>query len=141
MNEQFREMIQAKREAAAAPKEQAAEPADAELEGADQASACYSVVSADRMRKVMLELRFKTGDSEAIAYSYLLSVAFNPSEGIRLDFGGKLATITGRNLRRLYDALVAQRAAFVREIASEHDEVAVPEDEVLVRKITITNAD
>jgi hypothetical protein len=75
----------------------------------------FSMVSADRLQKVMLELRFKTDDADAFPYSYLTRARFNPSTGILLRFLECEVKITGRNLRPLYSGLVAQRVAFIQE--------------------------
>jgi hypothetical protein len=97
----------------------AAGPADGEdgiefeQEGPYQA---FSFISADRQQKQMVEFRFLTGNAKALAYSYMVSAAFDPSEGIKLDFSGYAVAITGRHLRPLYNGLVAQRTAVVREM-------------------------
>lgn len=100
---------------------------------------CYSVVSADRLR-VMLELRYKSGNAEAFAYSFLFSASMNPSKAITLDFGGKTAKITGVNLRPLFDALVSQRVTWVQEIESEYTEVTLAKDEVRIDRIEVADS-
>jgi hypothetical protein len=76
----------------------------------------FSMVSADRLQKVMLELRLKTADADAFPYSYLVRARFNPSKGILLDFGVAEVRISGQNLRPIYAGLVAQRVAFIQEM-------------------------
>ena len=66
---------------------------------ADEGAASFSTRSADRHQKVMLELRFKTGDATALAYSYLVRADCNPSTGIVLDFSACTVRVEGRNLR------------------------------------------
>lgn len=102
------------RRAGEEPEEPAAPPAveDEETEASEQA---YSTVSADRRQKLMLELRFQTGNALALAYSYLVSVEVDPSAAIVMDFSGYEVKLAGRNLGPLFSALVAQRVAVVRE--------------------------
>ena len=64
----------------------------------------------------MVEFRLLEGNAKALAYSYLVAAEFDPSEGIQLDFSGYAVTITGRNLRPLFEGLVSQRVAVVREM-------------------------
>ena len=67
----------------------------------------FSILSADRQHKLMVELRFKTGNARAFAYSYLVSIDFDPSQGIRMDFSGYEVAIAGRNLNPLFAGLCA----------------------------------
>ncbi|NCY02081.1 MAG: hypothetical protein EBX36_04015 [Planctomycetia bacterium] len=48
----------------------------------------YSLVSADRRQKMMVVFRFKTGNAVALAYGYLVSVEYDPSLAIQMDFSG-----------------------------------------------------
>jgi len=75
-----------------------------------------------RDRSVMLELRQKDGSVCAFNYGWLERAEFDPSEGIKLWFGGKVVTITGRNLNaqvhpsvRLFDAIVRHRVSYIQE--------------------------
>jgi opacity protein-like surface antigen len=138
MTEDFKALIDARRNGTAAttaePEEDSPEP-DVEMPGK-----CYSLVSSDRQRKLMLEFRFRTSDSTALAYTYLLGVYFNPSKGITLDFGGKSVQVTGRNLRPLYDAIVAQRVAWIREVESRHAEITAEDGAGVIKGIVVQDA-
>jgi hypothetical protein len=101
-------------------------------------SDAFSLVSADRHRKVMLELRMLDGNSKALAYSYLVAVDFDPSEGIRMDFSGYTVAIHGRNMRPLFDGLVSQRVAVVREMDAIQAEATAAPGAAIVTAIEIT---
>jgi hypothetical protein len=97
----------------------------------------FSILSADRQRKVMVEFRWKQGNAKALAYSYLVALDFDPSEGIAGDFSGYTVKIAGRNLRPLFEGLVAQRVAVVREMDDLQAEANVEDGETVVLKIEV----
>lgn len=118
------------------------EPADttpsgesADDEGAPEA---FSLLSADRQQKVMLEFRFKDGNARALPYSYLVSLDFDPSNGIGMDFSGYEVRVAGRNLEPLFTGLVSQRVAVVREVDPLHAAASADEDSTVVTHIAIT---
>jgi hypothetical protein len=76
----------------------------------------FSLVSADRQQKTMLEFCFVDGNAVALAYAYLVGIQFNPSMEIQMDFSGYQVHLKGRNLRPLFDALVAQRVASIQQM-------------------------
>src|ERR1700679_2545311 len=82
------------------------EAEELELEPVEENRA-FSILSADRQHKLMVEFRLLGGNAKALAYSYLVAADFDPTVGIRLDFSGYTVAITGRNLRGLFDALVS----------------------------------
>jgi len=130
----------------ARPAEQAAAEPEEELiieqeEPEQEVSKAFSKISADRMQKLMLELRFLGGNAKAFAYSYLVSASLDLSEGIRLDFSGYVVTISGRNLRPLYDGLVAQRVAVIREMDAFQAAANMPDSDTVVTGITIKAID
>ncbi len=104
-------------------------------EGSDET---FSTRSADRNQKVMLELRKKTGDATALAYSYLVRADFDPSEGIVLDFSAYTVRLSGRNLRPVFAGIVAQRFAFVQETDDLHAEATPGATGPLVTGMTVT---
>ena len=59
--------------------------ADAMPEAEEIAEEAFSTISADRHQKVMLELRFKTGDAKALAYTTFLTVMRNLAKRRLLD--------------------------------------------------------
>ncbi|OWK46465.1 hypothetical protein [Fimbriiglobus ruber] len=107
------------------------------LEVADSDNESYSTLSADRQQKVMLELRLLTGNAKALAYSYLVSIDFNPTSGIAMDFSAYDVRISGRNLRPLFSGLVAQRVAYVQERDELYGEVDTAADAMIVTKIVV----
>jgi hypothetical protein len=115
-----------------------AEPPPLEVEEVDDSpDESFSMRSADRQQKVMLELRLKTDDAEAFPYSYLVRARFNPSKGIRLDFGVAEVLVLGRNLRPIFLGLVAQRVAVIQEIDDLHAEATLAKDATVVTKIEV----
>jgi hypothetical protein len=75
-----------------------------------------------RERAIMIELRKKSGDMMAVAYSWIERVDFNPTVGITLHVHGDEIHIKGRNLNsevrpnvRLFQGIIQQRVAWVRE--------------------------
>ena len=103
----------------------------------DDETESFSTRSADRHQKVMLELRFKTGDSTALAYSYLVRADCDPSQEIVLDFSACTVRIVGRNLRPLFAALVAQRVAVVTEVDELHTEAALEPGATVVTRLEV----
>ncbi len=77
--------------------------------------ACGSVLSGKQGHEVMLDLRFRTGDRKALSYSYLVSVEFDRSKGVTLEFTGHRVEIRGRNLEDVYQRLLFHRAGFIAE--------------------------
>jgi len=67
-----------------------------------------------RDRANMLELRFLNGTFRSLAYAWLFDVAFDPSEGISLDFGQTKVKLHGRNLRPLHEMIQRHRVIWVQ---------------------------
>jgi len=63
----------------------------------------------------MLDLRGHDGTSFALPYARLSTVAFNPVDGITLEFGVHRVHIRGRNLRPLFNRLLTHQVTFVQE--------------------------
>ncbi|MDP1797535.1 MAG: hypothetical protein Q8K78_08645 [Planctomycetaceae bacterium] len=93
-------------------------------------------VSANRPPELMLELRFKKGDALALSYALLISAAFNPSQGIALEYTTHRVAVGGRNLRGVYRALVAHRLAYLQELSSPLDDQ--PDDATVISSLQIT---
>jgi hypothetical protein len=113
------------------------EPEEPVAPEAEEEGPSYSTVSADRMQKVMLELRYKTGNAKALAYSYLVGIDFDPSEGIMLDFSGYEVRISGQNLRPLFSGLVAQRVAAIQEVDDLYAEASSAPVTTVVTRIVV----
>jgi hypothetical protein len=105
---------------------------------AEEEGESFSTLSADRQQKIMLELRLKNGNAKALAYSYLVGIDFDPSEGIMLNFSGHEVRISGRNLRPLVSGLVSQRVAAVQEVDDLYVEATSAPAATVVTRIVVT---
>jgi hypothetical protein len=106
-------------------------------EALEEGGEAFSVLSAARMQKVMVEFRFKNGNAKALAYSYLVSIDLDPSAEIVMDFSVCKVRLVGRNLRPLFAALLSQRAAFVQETDELHAEATIPKDATVITQIEL----
>ena len=70
----------------------------------------------------MLDLRFRDGRRQAFPYSYLSQASFDPAAGITLAFPSATATVTGRDLLAIYQAVTNQTAIAIVESPSGFDE-------------------
>ncbi len=102
---------------------------------------CFGWLRGVRERSLMLELRQKNGNIRAVAYAWLESVEFDPSEGITLHVGGKAIRIRGRHLNtevrplvRLFEGLIRHRVPWVRE-ASGRERLESPEQPTVIDRI------
>jgi hypothetical protein len=103
----------------------------------EDAEAAFTILSADRQHKLMVEFRLLNGNAKALAYSYLVALDMDPSVGIRMDFSGYTVAISGRNLRPLFDGLCAQRVAVVREMDALQAEATAAPGAAIVTGIEI----
>lgn len=110
------------------------EPIPEEQEGTYKPS---SPVSGNRPPEPMVEFRFKSRNAFALSYALLISAAYNPSQGIVLEFTTHRVTITGRNLPDIQRALREHRLAWVQELSTPLDDQ--PADSPVVTSITITS--
>jgi len=71
---------------------------------------------ADNLRNSpsCLDLRLADGTFKALPYSYFIEVNYNPSEGIEIITTTRKIYLTGRNLKLLYNYLVAYRVRFIQ---------------------------
>lgn len=81
-----------------------------------------SPVSGHSDREFMIEFRSKRGDSVTLSYALLISLTFNPSQGIVLEFTTHRVTLTGRNLKKILHALKEHRLAWVQELSGPLDD-------------------
>jgi hypothetical protein len=84
---------------------------------------------------IMLDLRFNNGCRRSFAYSYLTGIEWD-GEVISLSFATEIVTIRGRNLLRLYEALVQHRVPYVQQ-GSEAEEALRSQNETHVEAIEI----
>ena len=141
MSDPFASKVDAAKRLAELRKDGAEPVADEMEEGIvfepEEEKPAFSMVSADRMRKVMVVFRMLNGNAKALAYSFLVAIDLDPSGSILIDFTGYTVAITGRNLIPLFDGLAAHRIAVVREMDELQAEANLPEEETVVLKIEI----
>lgn len=102
-------------------------PADAEERNE------YPYFAIERGRTpVCLELRLSEGIRKAVPYSYVMEMTYHADKGIEIVTTQKRIHITGRNLSRLFDYLVAYRVKYV-----ESNLAIESEDGLFVKEITI----
>ena len=94
----------------------------------------YGVAGDGRLPR--LDLRGHDGTSLALPYAQLRSVAFDPA-GISLEFPDHRVRVKGRNLRSLYDLLLAHQVTFVQE----GDLDVVSESATFIDKIVVERAE
>ena len=66
-------------------------------------------------RVLTLELQSKTRDCWALSYAYLLSLHYDVTGSIELQFSSAKVVIEGQQLKPLYDALKEQTVVSIRE--------------------------
>lgn len=96
-----------------------------------------SPVSGNRPPEAMIEFRYKRGDSFALSYALLISAAFNPSQGIVLEFTTHRVTLTGRNLKAIHRALLDHRLAWVQELSGPLDDQ--PDEATVITSIKLAS--
>ena len=97
----------------------------------------YGVAEDGCPAVLMLDLRGHNGTCVAFPYDQLRTIAFDPVEGVRLEFQEHRVRLCGRNLRRLYDLLVVKRVTFVQE----GDLDVLPESSTFVDGIHVERMD
>ena len=76
-------------------------------------------------RVLTLELQTKTRDCWALAYAYLLSLHYDVTGSIELQFSSAKVVIEGQQLKPLYDALKEQTVVSVREADQDSDRASI----------------
>jgi len=89
---------------------------------------------------IMLDCRASSGHRQAFGYMLLASIIYEPGTTISMLFGETIVTLTGRNLDRLYDALVQHRVPYVQE-GNEAEGELKPEDEPHIESLSIKEND
>ena len=72
-------------------------------------------------RVLTLELQSKTRDCWALSYAYLLSLHYDVTGSIELQFSSAKVVIEGQQLKSLYHALKEQIVVSIREADSESE--------------------
>ena len=70
-------------------------------------------------RVLTLELQSKTRDCWALSYAYLLSLHYDVTGSIEIQFSSAKVVIEGQQLKSLYDALKEQTVVSIREAELE----------------------
>ncbi|VTS00429.1 Uncharacterized protein (Fragment) OS=Blastopirellula marina DSM 3645 GN=DSM3645_27907 PE=4 SV=1 [Gemmata massiliana] len=103
----------------------------------------FGLLRGVKERALMLDLRFRNGNREALPYALLERVSFDPSEGLTLRFLGAVVTARGRNLARpsssgvtLLDGIHRYRVSWIGEVDELHAALK-PADAVVVNRIEI----
>ena len=73
----------------------------------------YAKLRGPRQAAFMVEFRTAAGDSEAFDYGLLARCVFDRSAGLTLLFAAGKVVIRGKNLRPLFDAILAHRVLWV----------------------------
>lgn len=111
------------------------EPPKREIPPAPAEAPPHEDAGSDR-QCLMLDFRYRSGDAIALSYAYLISVAFDRSKGIALEFSGYRVTVAGRNLVSLYRALLDHRAAHIDE-SGEMAAAGAPDGATVITRITV----
>jgi hypothetical protein len=85
-----------------------------------------------------LELKFKTGDSCTLYYSYLLRSRLDVTGSIELQFSTDKVVIEGRHLQKLYDTLRDKAVKWIREADWDSTRYSDSDKEPFVRSIVVT---
>jgi hypothetical protein len=87
----------------------------------------------------MIDLRLMTGDRLGLPYRSLMSVTFDPSTVLALQFGVHTVTIQGRNLTPIYDGQM-RKVLPCAHGGSKRYECDVLEAGTFISEIEITKA-
>jgi hypothetical protein len=105
----------------------------AEETGAMDDFGAFGILRGVRDRSLMLELRFRNGNSVAFHYGYLAQANLDPSRGILLQFGNRRVVLSGSNLNaevrpnlRLFEAILRHRVPWIRETERNEQLEAAP---------------
>ncbi|HEX8474593.1 MAG TPA: hypothetical protein VF666_11210 [Pyrinomonadaceae bacterium] len=107
-----------------------AEPATGDAEETN-----YRAYGIDRTGRpvLMLDVRGADGHRLALSFAYLMSAEFDAAGEMVLSFTDHRVTVRGRNLRRVYDAVLTHTLRFLQEEAQD----ANREDETFISEIMV----
>lgn len=95
----------------------------------------YGIEPQSSAQAVMLDVRFGNGNFQALPYSYMTRIRFNPSEGIEVFVSDVKLLIIGRNMNTIYNYLVMHRLTYIQESLGDLDDG--DENEVFIEKIDV----
>ena len=93
--------------------------------------------AVDRVKNpVCLDLRLPDGVRKALPYTYFTEMNFDLDTGIEILTSQKRITITGRNLIKLFDHLIAYRVKYIQaNIGGDTTEDGLFVKEVLIEEV------
>jgi hypothetical protein len=101
----------------------------------------FGFYRGSRERAEMLELRKRTGNIRAVAYSWIAKVDFDPSSGLTIHVGDEAIKIKGRNLNvvaasqiSLLGGLIRHRVPWIAE-ADQRTSLQADKKAVVVESI------
>lgn len=93
---------------------------DTTEEQTGESAGCFGWLRGMRDRALMLELRKGNGNILALSYADLEAAAFDPSDGITLEFHRITVRVRGQNLNagqpKLFEGIVRHRVSWLHEI-------------------------
>ena len=124
----FRERIEQSRE----------KPANIEeITALDNGYSCeYFATDNIKSLPACLDLRFPNGNRKALPYNYFVEINFDASDSIEITTTTKKVKITGRELGKLYDYLVAYRVRYVAsDIGADLEEKGLFIKEIFIEEL------
>jgi hypothetical protein len=111
--------------------------ADAPTHDADEVD--YKAYGINRTGRpaLMLDLRRLPALNLGLSYSYLMSVAFDPSGEMLLLFTSHKVTVKGKNLSRIYDAVLSHTLRYLQEENPDYESEGA---ETFISEIAIEEA-
>ena len=83
-----------------------------------------------------LDLRLPTGNRKAVPYSLFAEINFDLENGIEITTSTKTIKITGRDLFKLYDFLVAYRVRYIQaKVGADMEDEGLLVKEILIDEI------
>lgn len=102
-------------------------------------SFCSDYFAVERVKSlpVCLDLRLSNGAHKALPYSYFTEMNFSTETGIEIFTSGKRIKITGRNLSKLFDYLVAYRVRYIQaNVGNDQPENGLFVKEIIIEEMT-----
>lgn len=101
----------------------------------DSKNKFFGIEKQTGFQALMLDVRFANGNFQAIPYSFITKIIYDPSISIDICTTEDKCSIEGRNLEQLYNQLLKHRVTFIKENENEFDDVE--EKECFIEKIKI----
>jgi hypothetical protein len=113
-------------------------PVDSEAAPEPETQFSCEYFAAERVKSpTCLELRMPNGIRKALPYAYFVELNYDTETGIEILTNRCKVTITGRNLARLFDYLIAYRVRYVQaDVGNDTKEDGVFVKAILVEDLT-----